>query len=440
MTNTLTASPDRGVRGYAEALLLVAGSTLVGLVMAPRWGSAAVDLLYLPTVLSVAVLSGLGPSLAAATASALAYNYFFTQPYRTFRIDNPEDVVTVLVLFLVAVVTSHLAASMRKQARLAEAHATRNATIAGLARHLLSCTTEKEIADVSTRELAVLFDCNAIVLSGPPEPHLVASQPDTINLTPSDIAAAAQVISTATAGGRGITPVTTVEWQLHPVRAQDGVLAAVGLARDDGIPAVGEEQMSLVTSLLDQIALAMERARLESESRDFAALRERDAIRSTLLSTIAQDLTPPFTAIAGATRELKRAATADKQTVSAIATEVSKVQRYLANLLDLGHDTGDDPIEIGPVTVDLFRRAVTRGGAEVHLTPKEYSVLAELAKHRGRVLSHAHLLRAAWGPAQENQTEYLRVAVRGLRQKLESDPRQPKIIINEPAVGYRLAT
>jgi two-component system sensor histidine kinase KdpD len=231
-----------------------------------------------------------------------------------------------------------------------------------------------------------------------------------------------------------------VEWQLHPVRAQDGVLAAVGLARDDGIPAVGEEQMSLVTSLLDQIALAMERALLESESRDFAALRERDAIRSTLLSTIAQDLTPPFTAIAGATRELKRAATADKQTVSAIATEVSKVQRYLANLLDLGHDTGDDPIEIGPVTVDLFRRAVTRGGAEVHLTPKEYSVLAELAKHRGRVLSHAHLLRAAWGPAQENQTEYLRVAVRGLRQKLESDPRQPKIIINEPAVGYRLAT
>jgi two-component system sensor histidine kinase KdpD len=440
MTNTLTASPDRGVRGYAEALLLVAGSTLVGLVMAPRWGSAAVDLLYLPTVLSVAVLSGLGPSLAAATASALAYNYFFTQPYRTFRIDNPEDVVTVLVLFLVAVVTSHLAASMRKQARLAEAHATRNATIAGLARHLLSCTTEKEIADVSTRELAVLFDCNAIVLTGPPEPHLIASQPDTINLTPSDIAAAAQVISTATAGGRGITPVTTVEWQLHPVRAQDGVLAAVGLARDDGIPAVGEEQMSLVTSLLDQIALAMERARLESESRDFAALRERDAIRSTLLSTIAQDLTPPFTAIAGATRELKRAATADKQTVSAIATEVSKVQRYLANLLDLGHDTGDDPIEIGPVTVDLFRRAVTRGGAEVHLTPKEYSVLAELAKHRGRVLSHAHLLRAAWGPAQENQTEYLRVAVRGLRQKLESDPRQPKIIINEPAVGYRLAT
>ena len=439
MTKALTASPDRGVRGYAEALLLVAGSTIIGLVMAPRWGSAAVDLLYLPTVLGVAVLSGLGPSLTAAAASALAYNYFFTSPYRTFRIDNPEDIVTVAVLFLVAVVTSHLAASIRKQARLAEAHAARNATIAGLARRLLSCTSEQEIAEVSVGELSDLFDCNAILLAGGPEPRLIALQPGTIKLTPSDLAAAAQVISTGVSAGRGITPVTTVEWQLHAVTAKDEVLAAVGLARDDGMPAVTADQISLLRSLLDQVALAVERARLEAEARDFATLRERDAVRSTLLSTIGQDLAPPLSAIGEATRELKRAGTADKESVSAIASEASKMQRYLANLLDLGQDTGDKPIEVGPVAIDLFRRTVSRDGAPVHLTPKEYSVLAELAKHRGRVLTHAHLLRSAWGPAQENQTEYLRVAVRGLRQKLERDPKQPAIIINEPAVGYRLA-
>jgi two-component system sensor histidine kinase KdpD len=79
-----------------------------------------------------------------------------------------------------------------------------------------------------------------------------------------------------------------------------------------------------------------------------------------------------------------------------------------------------------------------RGGEEVHLTPKEFAVLGELAKHPGQVLSHAHLLRTVWGPAQENQTDYLRVAVRSLRQKLERDPAHPTIIINEPAVGYRL--
>ena len=54
------------------------------------------------------------------------------------------------------------------------------------------------------------------------------------------------------------------------------------------------------------------------------------------------------------------------------------------------------------------------------------------------MLTHSHLLRTAWGPAQESQTEYLRVAVRALRQKLERNPRQPEIIINEPSVGYRL--
>jgi two-component system, OmpR family, KDP operon response regulator KdpE len=95
-------------------------------------------------------------------------------------------------------------------------------------------------------------------------------------------------------------------------------------------------------------------------------------------------------------------------------------------------------VEMGDVRIDLFKRMVQRGGDELHLTPKEYAVLAELAKHPGRVLTHAQLLRAAWGPAQEKQTEYLRVTVRALRQKLEEVPSEPRLILNEPGVGYRL--
>lgn len=436
----LPGSPDRGLRGYSEALLLVAASTILGLVMAPRWGNAAVDLLYLPTVLGVAVLSGLGASLATAALSALAYNYFFTVPYRTFRMDNPEDVVTFVVLFLVAVVTSKLAASIRRQAQLAEAHAARNATIAGVARKLLSCSSEKEIAEVGVGYLSSLFECNVVLLAGLPDLHIVASSPVSVHLTPSDFGAAAQVLATGEPAGRGITRVTTVEWQLHAVTTKDGPTAVIGLARDDGVPAVGADHMSLLRSLIDQLSLALERARLESEARNFASTRERDQVRSVLLSSIGQDLAAPLTAIAGASRDLRRAGTADKAQVSVIGSEVSKIQRYLANLHELGQDNDDKPIKVGTIAIDLFHRVVRRDGVEVHLTPKEFSVLAELAKHRGRVLSHSHLLRSAWGPAHEAQTEYLRVAVRGLRQKLESDPRQPAIIINEPAVGYRLAS
>jgi two-component system sensor histidine kinase KdpD len=425
-------------RAYAETALMVAASTLIGLAMAPRWGNSAVDLLYLPAVLGAAVLGGLRPALLAALASALAYNFFFTAPHRTFRIDNPADLVTVIVLFLVAVVGSQLAASVREQARIAAAHAARNATIAGLARRLLSCTSEQEIADVATGQLAALFDCNAVLVSGRPEPKLIASAPAPVRLTPSDIAAAALTLETGQPAGRGVTRVDAAEWQFHAIGSGALIVAAVGLARDDNVPAVPEEQFSLLHNLLDQVALALERARLEAEAREFAALRERDRIRSALLSSIGRDLRPPLKSIIDTVGELKRSGSADKGLVSTVGSEAMKLDRYIANLLDLGPESDEQPIEVGGVTIDLFRRAVFKEGEAVHLTPKEYAVLAELARHPGQVLTHAHLLRNAWGPAQERQTEYLRVAIRALRQKLEKDPARPRLIINEPAVGYRL--
>lgn len=96
-------------------------------------------------------------------------------------------------------------------------------------------------------------------------------------------------------------------------------------------------------------------------------------------------------------------------------------------------------LEIGDVRIDFDRRRVSRSGDEVHLTPKEYALLTELARRPDRVLSHAQLLRAIWGPAHEERVEYLRIAVRGLRQKLEVDPSMPRLIVNELAVGYRLS-
>src|SRR5436190_24379556 len=83
------------VRPYAETLAMVAASTLVGMLVAPRWGNSPVDLLYLPAVLAAAGFYGLGPGLLAAISSALAFNYFFTAPLRTFRIASAEDVATV---------------------------------------------------------------------------------------------------------------------------------------------------------------------------------------------------------------------------------------------------------------------------------------------------------------------------------------------------------
>lgn len=98
----------------------------------------------------------------------------------------------------------------------------------------------------------------------------------------------------------------------------------------------------------------------------------------------------------------------------------------------------DRPVRHGDVEIDLVARVVRKGGAEVHLTPKEYGFLSELACNPGRVITHSQLLRSVWGPGHENDVEYLRVAARGVRRKLEDDPANPAMLRNEPGVGYRL--
>jgi K+-sensing histidine kinase KdpD/DNA-binding winged helix-turn-helix (wHTH) protein len=427
-----------GALGYLGATAMVALSTALGLAIAPLWGNGPVDLLYLPAVLGAAVLGGLRPALFAAVASTLAYNYFFTAPFRTLMIHSAADVVTVAVLFAVAVVTSHLAGSLRRQARLAAAHAARNATIAGLARRLLSCSGESDIADIAVTELARLFDCNAVLAADSGNAQVRASAPGETVLAPSDLAAASMTLTTGEAAGRGVVRANLADWTFYPIASDVAVLAAAGLARNDGLPPVTEDQRALLGNLLDQVALALERARFERDARDSIALRERDKLRSALLSSIGEDVKPRLAAITAAARALKRVGTADKAEVSTVADEAAKLHRYVDNLIDLSPGAEQEPIVIGPLSIDLHRRIVLRDGAEVHLTPKEFALLAELAKQAGRVLTHPQLLRAVWGPAHADQIDYLRVAVRALRQKLEADPAEPALIVNEPAVGYRL--
>jgi two-component system KDP operon response regulator KdpE len=94
---------------------------------------------------------------------------------------------------------------------------------------------------------------------------------------------------------------------------------------------------------------------------------------------------------------------------------------------------------IGGLEVDSVRHRVTHAGAEVKLTPKEFELISFLARHAGRVLTHKQILAAVWGPAHSEDTQYLRVYIGQLRQKIEAQPDDPKIVLTEPGIGYRLA-
>lgn len=433
--NRFAASP---LVHITAALLMVAVSTLAGLIIAPRYGNSAVDLLYLPAVLGAAVLGGFGPAFLAAAAAALAYNFFFTQPHFTFRVTETNDLLTIIVLLGVALVTSQLTASIRRQAERANAHADRNATVAGLARRLLSCATEQEIATVSTGELAQVFACNAMLILASDPAKIAAAAPHVAELGPNDWAAAELALQAGEATGRGVTRAVPTEWQFRPIRSGDRMLGIMAIAREDGSSIGPDSQISLLDNLLDQIALALERGRLETEMREFTRVRERDKLRSALLATIGQDVQPTLSAIGKGVRDLRREGASDRTLLGELGNDVAKLERYLHNLSSLDDADDHSPVLTGNVSIDLFRREVRRGGEPVHLTPKEFGLLAELARQPGRVLSHAHLLRSVWGPAQEGNSDYLRVAVRSLRQKLEDDPKAPRLILNEPAVGYRL--
>ena len=95
-------------------------------------------------------------------------------------------------------------------------------------------------------------------------------------------------------------------------------------------------------------------------------------------------------------------------------------------------------VVLGDIEIDRAARIVKKAGVEVHLTPIEYRLLGVLVANAGRVLTHRHLLREVWGPSHVEHAHYLRVFMGNLRHKLEDDPAQPKMLVTETGVGYRL--
>lgn len=115
---------------------------------------------------------------------------------------------------------------------------------------------------------------------------------------------------------------------------------------------------------------------------------------------------------------------------------LARVRASLRNRLV--NDGGQLAVTAGSLNIDLVARRVTRDGVDIHLSPKEFTAVAELARFPGRVITHQQLLRSIWSNDYERHVEYLRVLIRSVRQKVEPDPARPSHIVNELGIGYRL--
>ncbi|MBU6166129.1 MAG: sensor histidine kinase KdpD [Alphaproteobacteria bacterium] len=320
--------------GWVWTLLMVAAATLVALALRSGLGIANVSLLYMLPVMAAATLFGLNAGIMAGLASALAFNFFFLPPIYTFTIADPENWLAVAVLLGVAVVTSQLASRIRAQADLAATSARDNAVLAGFLSRLTRIAENDALAQTITTEFARQFDCQAVLAGpGPDGPAQLAASEADVALDTMAQAAAGWALVRGEVAGHGSATLTASDWLFRPLPGASGPLAVLGLRREDGRDPVPPDQLPLLAGLIDQAALALDRARLAGEARQLARVEERDRLRATLLQSVAHDLKTPLTIIQAAAAELERGST--PALIATVRAEAERLKRFVGNLLDM---------------------------------------------------------------------------------------------------------
>ena len=249
--------------GYGVSLLLVAAFTLVAVAVHAFGGLTNVALVYLIPVLASAGRYGWPTGVFTGVVSALAYNFFFLPPQYTFTIQDPENLLTVVVFIAVAIVTSRLAARVRNQADLAERRSGQNAALASFARMLAGVATRQDLGHALCGEVSNQFDVDAVLtMPGGAGLGVIAAVPPEISLGPIDTAAAEWAMERKVSAGRGSSTLAASEWFFQPLLASGNALAVLGVAKKDGSEPVRADQLPFLMSFVDQAALALERINL----------------------------------------------------------------------------------------------------------------------------------------------------------------------------------
>lgn len=320
---------------YLWSALSIALLTLIAKAVEPWIGYPSIDLFYLIPVILAATLFGLKPGIATGIASGFAYNFFFLPPHYSLAVHDPQDVITATVLVLVAVVTSQLAGRVRAQARAGERSARENAAIASFVTTLGTLSDEAAAARMVCSEVARMFDVEAIMLvRDGAELRVAASAPGCDRLEPGEIEAADETYRSGELAGCGTVAWPTSKWQFWPLKGSLGTLAVLGVARTGTAEPIPPGSSLMFAQVLDRAARAYERLRVEAEMRHVATLRERDHLRTTLLSSIGHDLRTPLTAVTAAAEALASDAR-NEELVSTIRSEAARLSRFFDDLIDV---------------------------------------------------------------------------------------------------------
>jgi two-component system, OmpR family, sensor histidine kinase KdpD len=329
------------LRPYMYASLGVALATGVSVLLWPWVGLQNTDLVFLTAIVGIAVRFGLWPSLFASVASALCYNFFFTEPYYTFTVADPRNVVAILFFTIVAIIVSNVAARARNLALAAMSRARTTESLYVFSRKLSGVGTLDDVLWATAYQIALMLKVRVVLLL--PEDGSIAVKagyPPEDVLDQADLAAAKWAWEHNHAAGRGADTLPGSKRLFLLMRTGRGAIGVVGIDSDKAGPLLTPDQRRLLDALIDQGALAIERVYLVDDLDRAERRVEADRLRAALLTSISHDLKTPLAAIVGAAGALKdlSGSLSSKAKIDLLATildESERLNRFIANLLDM---------------------------------------------------------------------------------------------------------
>ncbi|HEV7384260.1 MAG TPA: DUF4118 domain-containing protein, partial [Phenylobacterium sp.] len=359
-----------GWRGHLGALALVAVTGAVAGLLDELASGANLAMIFLLSVLGAGLAFGLWPAITAAAAAALAYNFFFLEPRLTFIIGHATDVLTFVVFFLVALTTGWLTGRVRDQARQTSARASAIASLLASSRRLSGSATRNDTAHALADQISAAAGAKAIVLLPKGEEiEAVAGAPELDVLGAAAMAAARWAWEKGEAAGHGTGTLPQTSWTFWPLQ---GVRHRVGVAgvEADAIKS-GSDEEKLVLALLDQGAVALERADLALAAVEAETLRRSDRFRAALLNSISHDLRTPLSTVLGSTTTMIEygegmPAATRADLLQSVREEAERLNRYVGNLLDMtrleggGLNIREDWIDVRDVLMGAAERVSRR--------------------------------------------------------------------------------
>jgi two-component system sensor histidine kinase KdpD len=335
------AAPKRAAgwwRGYVAAVVLATLANGLAFVLDRYSTGADLAMIFLASVLCAGLAYGLRPALAAAALAILTYNYFFLEPRFSFVIGHATDVFTFAIFIAVASVTGWLSGRVRDQAELSAKRASAVTALLAASRRLSAASTQDETAQALAEQASAAADGRAVVLLPKGEDLIqAAGAPTTVLLTAGALAAARWAWEKGEPAGSGTGTLPQVGWTFRPLVGLRGRAGVAGVELNEQM---GADEERLVSAMLDQGAVALERAELAAATVENEALRRSDKLRAALLNSISHDLRTPLATVLGSATTLidygktLKAEVRDDLLIS-IREEAERLNRYVGDLLDM---------------------------------------------------------------------------------------------------------